>query len=300
MSNQAQNSARKLYLSKNHIDSIDVDASGKRMIVGTSSLEGNTWDGGIVLLDNEGNVVSSENSRVGVSMVRFSGSNLALVAKDDGCVAIYAVDKLDEVHNFRAHDDVVSCVASDPFLDNHFASCSWDGSIHLWDLTSKSKPVSSHSKAHQGHVNSVTYSDYDCNIIVSTGWDGYVRLWDTRQGPSSCCSFVNMNQISSCASFESNKTDILLVGSDAGDISIVDLRYSFSAVLHSSRVHNGRVRRIVSSPEAAESGLFVSTSDDTTYAICRSNSENIEELKRFVAPSFSSPLMLYQLPLSKP
>lgn len=292
MSNDAQNSARKLYLSKNHIDSIDVDASGKSIIVGTSSLEGNTWDGGIALLDNQGNVELLENCRVGISMVRFAGSKIALVAKDDGCVAIYAItiDKLDEVQVFHAHDDLVSCVVDNPHHDSQFASCSWDGSIHLWDWKSKSKPVSSYSRAHQGHVNSVVYSPHDPNCLVSVGWDGYARLWDTRQSPTTgCSSIVNMNQISSCVTFESKDKNILLIGSDAGDVSVLDLRVgnSSSAVLCSSRVHKGRVRRIVSSPDA-ESGLFVSASDDTTYTMCRRSSERIEEIKRFVLPIFLS------------
>jgi WD40 repeat protein len=289
MSTQAQDSEQKLYLSKNHIDSIDVDASGKRIVVGTSSLEGNTWDGGIIVLNSQGNVESSENFRVGTSMIRFSGSKLALVAKDDGCVGIYDIDKLDEVQIYRAHDDVVSCVADNPHFDSQFASCSWDGSIHLWDWKSKSKPVSSYSRAHQGHVNSVAYSHHDPNCLASVGWDGYARLWDTRQSPSTGCSgIVNMNQISSCVSFESKDKNIILVGSDAGDVSVLDLRAgnSSSAVLYSSRVHKGRVRRILS-PEA-ESGLFVSASDDTTYTICRRNAANIEEIKRFVLSIFSS------------
>jgi WD40 repeat protein len=293
MLNQAQNSVQKLYLSKNHIDSIDVDISGKRIIVGTSSLEGNTWDGGIIVLDSQGNVESSENSRVGISMIRFSGPKLALIAKDDGCVAIYDVDKLDEVQIYRAHDDVVSCIADNPHFDSHFASCSWDGSIHLWDWKSKSKPVSSYSTAHRGHVNSVAYSRHDSNCLVSVGWDGYARLWDTRQSPSTgCSSIVNMNQISSCVSFDSNDKNILLVGSDAGDVSVLDLRagYSSSAVLYSSRVYKGRVRRIVSSPET-KSGLFVSSSDDTTYTICRRNAENIQEIKRFALLIFLSSRM---------
>lgn len=286
MSSQVQNCARKLYLSKSHIDSIDVDASGKRIIVGSSSLEGNTWDGELVLLDTLGHVQLTKQSSAGISMVRFSGSNLVLVAKDDGCVAIYSIDKLDEVQVFGAHDDVVSCVADSPHCESQFASCSWDGSIHLWDWQSKSKPVTSYTRAHQGHVNSVAYSRFDPNCLVSVGWDGYARLWDTRQNSSTCCSrIVNMDQISSCVSFESRDKNILLVGSDAGDVSVLDLRmgHSASAILYSSRVHAGRVRRIASSSEGG-SGLFVSASDDTTFAICRCNTESIEEFKRRVSP----------------
>lgn len=280
--NDDESVARKLHLSKYYIDSIDAHKLESLLIIGTSSLEGNTWDGSLSLLTTDGIAVASKYCPSGISMVRFSGLHHIIVARDDGNIVLYSTEKLDEVHLFGSHDDVVSGVASSPHNEGHFASCGWDGSVHLWDWQSKGKPVSSYIRAHQGHVNGIAYSPDDQNVIVSVGWDGYVRLWDSRENPSSGCSgILDMNQISSCVSYGSGDDRTLLVGTDAGDVSALDLRVgcTSSAIFSVARVHKARVRRILSSP-SDHSGLFVSVSDDTTYAICRDRCGKIEEKMR--------------------
>lgn len=282
MMTEEEPTVRKLHLSKYYIDSIDAHKSEAWLIMGTSSLEGNTWDGALSLVTTDGIEIASKYCQAGISMVRFSGLHHIVAARDDGNVALYSTEKLDEVHLFGAHDDVVSGVASSPHNEGHFASCGWDGNVHFWDWQSKGKPVSSYIRAHQGHVNGISYSPNNPNTLVSVGWDGYVRLWDNRENPSSACSgILDMSQISSCVSYGSGDDRILLVGTDAGDISALDLRVGCksSAVLSVARVHKARVRRILSSP-SDRSGLFVSVSDDTTYAICKDSLGKIQEKMR--------------------
>lgn len=270
------------YTAKQQIDSVDISSSGQRIILGLSSLEGNTWDGGLKLLSNEGVEICSKHSPAGVSMVRFSGSRLLLAARDDGTVVMYSSDKLEEMQVFEAHDDIVSCVADDPHNESQFASCGWDGDIYLWDWrlhASKQAPMTSYNHAHNGHINDVKYSPFDANTFCSVGRDGLLRLWDKREQPSSgCASIMNIGQSSSCISYEHSDENILLVGTDAGDISLIDIRVgSSNPILCNTKIHQGRVRKIV--PGMSE-GLFVSASDDTTYAICSHNKESIFEKQR--------------------
>lgn len=274
----------KSYISKNHIDSIDVNLSGKRIIMGVSSLDGNTWDGGLSLLSTDGTEICSKYSQAGISMVRYSGTNLILAARDDGNVIIYSSDKLEELQVLGIHDDIVSCVIDDPHNESHFASCGWDGSVHLWDWRHHQEPKLSYIKAHHGHVNGIAYSPYDPNVFCSAGWDGFVRIWDKRENPSSgCASIINVDQICSCISYESKDENTLLVGTSAGDISVIDHRggNSASKIISATHIHEGSVRRILASPQP-RSGLFISASDDTTYAICKRNNEEVIEKKRLV------------------
>lgn len=270
-----------MHVSRNHIDSVDVSLSGRRIVIGLSSLEGNTWDGGLTVLSDDGVVLCSQYSSAGISKVRFSGPNFILAARDDGNVVIYSADKLEEMQSFWVHDDLVSCVAYDPHHESHFASCGWDGSIHLWDWLSKAKPVSSYIDAHQGHVNEVTYSPFDSNLFCSVGWDKYLRLWDIRENPSSGCStIVNVGQISTCVSYESSDSGKLLVGTDAGDVLSIDPRSGpESSILCRSRVHKRRIRRITPSP-ASTSLSFMTASDDTTFSIFCNTNEGIKEEQR--------------------
>ena len=258
-----------LHVSRNYIDSVDIDSTGTKLILGLSSLAGNTWDGGLTLLSTDNLAEISKYSPAGISTVRFSGSNLILAARDDGAVAVYSALDLHEIQVFNAHDDVVSCVADSPWNESQFGSCSWDGSIHMWDWQSKARPVSSYSTAHQGHVNAISFSPFDPQTFISVGWDGYARQWDKRENPSSGrSSSVNMDQISSCGTYDSADANTFLVGTDAGDISVCDLRAldSPSAIVCTARIHKGRVRRILTSP--SKSSVCISASDDTTSAIC--------------------------------
>ena len=269
------------YTARQQIDSIDVNSSGQRIVIGLSSLEGNTWDGGLKLLSNEGTELLSKYSPCGISMVRFSGPRLLLAARDDGDVVMYSSDKLEEMQVFGIHDDIVSCVADDPHNESHFASCGWDGNIYIWDWrlhTSKQAPVTSYINAHSGHINDIKYSPFDQNILSSVGQDGLLRIWDKRQSPSSgCASIINIGQSCSCLSYENADENVILVGTDSGDISVIDPRGT-KTILMSTKIHQGRIRKI--SPSQAVSNIFLCASDDATYTICTRGSESIIEKKR--------------------
>lgn len=247
-----------LFVSEHYIDSVDVSLSGEYVIAGLSSLEGNYWDGGLQLLSSEGESICGRKIKSGISTVRFIGSNdHILAARDDGDIAVYSPEKLDMIKTYSFHHDIVSCIAANPHAEIEFASCSWDGSIGLWDLNYSKKPVFSYMATDQGHVNEITYSPGDRNALVSVGWDGLVRLFDLRDRRS---NFVNVGQISTCVSYDNTDQWKLLVGLAAGDICVIDSRKSGSAaVINSTKVHKGRVRRIAASPRG-----FVSASDDTT------------------------------------
>lgn len=235
-------------------------------------------------LSADGCEILSKHSPAGISMVRFSGSKLLLAARDDGNVAMYCSDKLEEMQIFEAHDDIVSCVVDDPHNESQFASAGWDGSIYIWDWrlrAARQIPIVSYGNSHSSYVNDVKFSAFDPNNLTSVGRDGFLRVWDKRLAPSSgCANIINVGQSCSCISYDSSDQNVLLVGTDAGDISVVDPRGSGqSPFLSVNRMHRGRVRRIVQSPCIA-SRQFVSASDDTTYAICSHESGIVKEMKR--------------------
>jgi WD40 repeat protein len=319
------------YFSSYHIDSVAVDALSSRIAIGLSALEGNTWDGGVTVLTPDGVELSSRRCSAGVSMIRFIGERGILTAKDDGDVIIYSSDDLVEVHSFGAHDDIVSCIAPDQRNIGQFLSCGYDGNIFLWDAQVASEgsptPLGSYIQAHYGHVNEVAYSSKHANLFCSAGYDGLLRVWDTRQRSSGSCScIVNLGQIGSSVSFGTAGNDkVVIAGTDAGDIIVVDVRcasgssgsggkrslsetcsgdstsISSSGVLSSTRMHRGRVRRLTtachpvgapghvagppgfSSTATSRENLFLSASDDMTYALCKLSPTDgaVKEVKRF-------------------
>ena len=281
------------FISTRHVDSVSVSSTGQ-LALGLSSLDGNIWDGGITLLSNEGNEICSKILPTGVSMVRFAGPRIVVAARDDGDVAVYSSEDLKELRLISAHDDIVSCVAIDPHHENQFASCGWDGSIYLWDWNNanpqKQTPLQSYILAHHGHVNELTFSLTNAHVLSSVGQDGFLRVWDLREkSAANCACIVDLGQVGSCVVSTLND-HALLVGTDAGRVMTIDIRSVSSSSSSSSSskdydgtpsttpmsvgivsmasLHRTRVRRILSLDHVTDmEGMFVSASDDMSYAI---------------------------------
>lgn len=320
------------YIAARHIDSVAVSPAGDRLVLGLSSLDGNIWDGGVAMLSRDGHEICTKVLPTGVSMVRFSGSKVVLAARDDGDVAVYSADDLKELQLLSAHDDIVSCVADDPHNDSQFATCGWDGCIHLWDWTSnhqKPAPLQSYILAHHGHVNEATFSCHNPHLLNTVGQDGFLRIWDRRKASASnCACIVDLGQVGSCVASTMND-HALLVGTDAGHVVLVDVRSVSSAtastssssssstssttsvgILSSTPLHKTRVRRIIrpfggsnssntnsSSSSAPVGDVVITASDDATYAVSSisataPNESVVRELKRYL-PLSCLPLYLF-------
>ena len=286
------------FISTRHVDSVSVSSTGQ-LALGLSSLDGNIWDGGITLLSNEGNEICSKILPTGISMVRYSGPRILLAARDDGDVAVYSSEDLKELHLISAHDDIVSCVVDNPHHEHQFATCGWDGSIHVWDWNNanpqKQTPLQSYILGHHGHVNELSFSLTNAHVLSSVGQDGFLRVWDLREkSAANCACIVDLGQVGSCVVSTLND-HALLVGTDAGHVVTIDIRSVSSSSSSSSAssssaskdhggnptttpmsvgivsmasLHRTRVRRILSLGHLTDmEGMFVSASDDTSYVI---------------------------------
>merc|ERR1719223_2554913 len=154
----------------------------------------------------------TQKCSAGVSMCRFAGNGheIIIASRDDGNIALYSSDSLDCVAMYCAHDDIVSAIAIDPVDRNQFASCSWDGSIKLWDLatimdsTNGDKPTTptlSIGHAHYKHVNDISFCPHNNAFLCSAGQDGFIRLWNLQSSNHrdlECICIYNLHQALSC------------------------------------------------------------------------------------------------------
>ena len=66
-----------------------------------------------------------------------------------------------------------------PFDSPSFLSCSWDGTIDIWDMTLNK--IKNRLKGHKGYVEAITISP-DSSLCASGGQSGEVMLWDLLEG----------------------------------------------------------------------------------------------------------------------
>ncbi|XP_004534371.1 DDB1- and CUL4-associated factor 10 homolog [Ceratitis capitata] len=120
----------------------------------------------------------------GVFNLEFSPEgNVLLGACEKKAIAIFDVIRRQIVKRvMNAHTSSVNCIK---FLnDKHFATCSDDNTVALWDL----RYLKAKMRSLQGHSNwvkSIEYSKKD-NLLVTSSFDGCIFTWDinsyTEQG----------------------------------------------------------------------------------------------------------------------
>jgi WD40 repeat protein len=187
---------------------------------------------------------------------------------------------------WNAHHSVISSIAVDHYNpsvnSNKLLSCSWDGSICCWDLTtfqttntivspsfSYFNKYASASSSSCSHIYDISFTSYHPSMVMSGGHDGYLRIWDLRTPPSSPSSsdgfsngcslkikhdspvtathWPNFSQSSS--TMEEVEETIFFTGTWNGELFCHDLKFNPPSVqncLVSSKPHSRRIRKICS------------------------------------------------------
>lgn len=264
--------------SSDHVDA--VDCTDCLIAVGLSSLEGNTWDGGVQLLSlTSGEVVQSMKRNTGVASIHFVGEekNVIVAAGDDGSISLHKTEDISDAQIVvNAHNDCVSSICSDAFTPSLFTTAGWDGAMKIWDIYSNDllKPVLSLEDAHQRPINGLATGKTGAaanNLFASVGQDGFLRLWDQRMGlKNGCAQIHNVMQAVSCVEWDNFEGHQVYIGTDSGHIGCYDIRQANQSWTALQRIHKGRVRRIRSAKSVP--GVIFSASDDATIAVSDTSS----------------------------
>lgn len=258
------------------VDSIE--ALDGKLLIGLSALEGNIWDGELRILDGGGEDVARTACDCGIAMARFArDGKLVLAARDDGDVYAYNAFDLSFVQKIECHDDIVTAIAVDKFSAASFASCSYDGSVSIFDMhhtkEGQTNTVYCVKGAHVGSVNEVSYNPSNSSLFCSVGQDGFLRTWDVRSKSSSeCVAVFDLGLAgSSCVWSDIDGDNMIASGTDAGDIVWIDIRVN--KVIAGGAVHGGRVRRICAS--RSHPGTVISCGDDCTINVSSTSDTSV-------------------------
>jgi len=115
----------------------------------------------------------------------------------------------------RGHTSYVTAVAFHPHDSALLASCAYDKTIRIWDITNpKKEPVI--LNGHRNIINSIAFHPRDRNVLASSSNDDTIRLWNITDPANPTILKSRMGLISSIA-FNPHDPDILASASFDGE-----------------------------------------------------------------------------------
>lgn len=131
---------------------------------------------------NSGMVTQTIRHKGVAACVSWSPDGTALVTGSAACENVKGVYLWDvsgrKIRMLGKHNGAVSDVAWSPRGDK-VASCSWDGTIQLWNPATGSRLQG--FNGHIREVESVAWSS-DSERLYSVSWDTTIRVWDALKG----------------------------------------------------------------------------------------------------------------------
>ncbi|KAF8819559.1 WD domain, G-beta repeat-containing protein [Cardiosporidium cionae] len=155
---------------KNAITSICAEPSSELQQIFTASLDNTVkvWS-----LKTQSYINSLYGHVSGVLRMDILSNNRPLTVSEDGTARLWKVRE--ETHFVFKHP--VMPLDSCSILNSvHFATGSQDGSITLWNVSSR-KPLYKCCRAHNGHWITAMAAVRNSNLLFSGSDDGFIRLW---------------------------------------------------------------------------------------------------------------------------
>jgi len=271
-----------------HYDVLQHDEKGG-VYLGTSNLTGRDWTGSLWYFGDENSApcwdkcTAGVNLYAGVSDIKVLEEDTVVLASDSGAVEWWKLEESKHTLSCSAsetqHNDVVTSV--DILADkSSLVSASHDRRVIVWD--SKEHAVKNVFRGHGGAVHCVCAHPTDANIFVSCAQDpsgrvdGRVLMWDLRKPkPASMLDVSVMASVVTCCSWQPDTAHMLAVGTESGDVCLLDTRTSASDLQmpRAAQPHKQSVHRISFCPDTPT--RVASVSEDCTVAMTDFGTEPI-------------------------
>ncbi|XP_060527689.1 peroxisomal targeting signal 2 receptor [Cylas formicarius] len=105
--------------------------------------------------------------------------NKFLSASWDNTIKLWDPNRLNSLHTFFKHSNIVYTALFSPHISNCFASASADGTLNIWNCLDAVNPIS--VQAHNAEILCCDWCKFDHNLIATGASDGLIRGWDIRQ-----------------------------------------------------------------------------------------------------------------------
>ncbi len=162
------------------------------------------------------------------------------------------------VNSFKAHSDRIHRIKQSPFQTNYVATCSWDRTVKIWNVSSFSfnwTLITTYSQ-HSSQVYALEWLDKD--TLASAGWtDKTIKLWSLTTGQTKRTIQINQNAVS----LKLLNNNIHLVAGLYPDINIYNI--NDGSLFSSLKGHTYGVNDLVQ----ISADLLASSSEDQTVRI---------------------------------
>eukprot|EP01117_Protostelium_nocturnum_P014993 TRINITY_DN5769_c0_g1_i1.p1 TRINITY_DN5769_c0_g1~~TRINITY_DN5769_c0_g1_i1.p1 ORF type:complete len:674 (-),score=257.52 TRINITY_DN5769_c0_g1_i1:830-2851(-) len=176
-----------------------------------------------------------------VTCVRFSGSDSHIAStSSSGIVLVHSVFTGQTVFSYSTSADGTQGLRSlefSTFRKSLFVGCSDDGSVYLWDFTSKSNSGLIHKfdKIHRAPANAVAFSPIHQYFLASVGLDKRIIFFDLEE--KKVVRTIVTDSPLTTVSFMDDGARIA-VGTTSGKIMIYDLRNNTNSPSQIIKAHS--------------------------------------------------------------
>ena len=105
-----------------------------------------------------------------------------MIGDQNGQIKIYNSSSLSLVNLFKAHSSHIWRIKQSPFNTNYVATCSWDTTVKIWNVSSSSfnwTLITTYSQ-HSSNVYGLEWLDND--TLASGSLDKTIKLWSLTTG----------------------------------------------------------------------------------------------------------------------
>ncbi|XP_054013340.1 methylosome protein 50-like isoform X1 [Hylaeus anthracinus] len=208
----------------------------------------------------------------GVCDGAFLEHNKFVISEDTGglqvlCLAEVPDTHLQEIQSLGyacLHDS--SLVTLSVFHDNeHLVTGDLDSCIKVWNIA-ELIAMHSYHYAHQNAVTSIDVQPRSNSIFVSTSLDCEALMWDIRQAKPAL-SILKKDVGLTAVNWNSILDHIIAIGSDNGDISLLDVRKPHAPVLQEACIFPRSIQKLLFNPNPERSEELAGCCDDTLVQV---------------------------------
>ncbi|XP_026671978.1 methylosome protein 50-like [Ceratina calcarata] len=249
-------------------------------ILGGSNMTDRYWSGTVwyynSIADFDRNkAYLATKTESGVCDAVFLESDKFVIGEDSGALQVLQLTKSsDDSQELQCagytclHDD--SLLSLSAFEDKcHVVSGGMDCCIKVWDIT-ELMAIQSFNSAHTDIVTCVDSRPGSLNEFASTSFDSEALLWDTRKSKPAL-SILKKDVGLTAVNWNPSLSELLSIGTDDGEVIIIDIRKTSPKLLQESRVFPKPIHKLSFNPNSERWEELAVCCDDVTVVVLDMN-----------------------------